>query len=427
MDDFLKDSTPEERKALFDSLNEDLLQVFDEDTVNLDEKFKFPLIHEATHEEDGDDRIKFIEEIGRGGMKVIHKCVVEQSGKVLVIATLRNKSDQKSIERFLQEAKITAMLEHENIVKIYDSGISSSYGPYIAMKYSEGMSLSQILQEISLGNEDMIKKYPLNKRLEIFEKVSSAIDYAHNEGVVHLDIKPENVLVGERSGRVFVCDWGLARILPEFETDENYAFSSISEIYSKGSPGYMAPEQIVKNEKTIETDVYQLGALLYSILFYRSPVQGEDLEEVLERTVAGQLDLPKAKNDNDLTRLIRKALAINPSERFRSVASMMSAYRKVSATFLELERRQEKILKQKINRFRNDTLRYRKKINKTKIEILGLIVIVIVLVIFLVVVIQKDKNFGKAISDLLEDFNDVQSLEEEIDAENSYYKILKDE
>ena len=80
-----------------------------------------------------------------------------------------------------------------------------------------------------MGNEEIIKKYPLNKRLEIFEKVSSAIDYAHNEGVVHLDIKPENVLVGDNE-RVLVCDWGLARILPEFETDENYALSSISGI-----------------------------------------------------------------------------------------------------------------------------------------------------------------------------------------------------
>ena len=281
MDDFLKDSTPDEREALFDSLNEDLLQVFDEDTINLDAEFQFPLSYEAENEEEGEDRIRFLEEIGRGGMKVIHKCEVEKNGQILAIATLKDQLDPKAIERFLKEAKITKMLDHENIVKVYDSGLSVARGPYIAMKYSEGMSLSEILQEISLGSEELIAAYPLNKRLEIFEKVAAAIDYAHHEGVVHLDIKPENILVSKR-GKVLVCDWGLARILPEFETAANYALSSISGVYAKGSPGYMAPEQIVQNEKTIETDIYQLGGLLYSILFYRSPVEGEDVDEILE-------------------------------------------------------------------------------------------------------------------------------------------------
>jgi serine/threonine protein kinase len=286
------------------------------------------------------------------------------------------------------------------------------------------MSLSEILQEISLGNEEMIKGYPLNKRLEIFEKVAAAIDYAHHEGVVHLDIKPENVLV-ENSGHVLVCDWGLARILPEFETVENYALSSISGIYAKGSPGYMAPEQIVQNEKTIETDIYQLGGLLYSILFYRSPVKGEDVDEILEKTVAGHLDLPSAADDNDLIRLIRKALAIDPNERFHSVANMMGAYRQISSTFLELERRQELILRKKIARYKNDAVKYRRQALKAKKEVVLLSGVVVVLLLFLVFSLLDGSNVEAVFSDLVEKSETIPGQGEEIDAENSYYKILK--
>lgn len=424
MDDFLKDSTPDEREALFNSLNEDLLQVFNEDTVNLDAEFKFPLSHEAENEVEGEDRIRFLEEIGRGGMKVIHKCEVENSGRVLAIATLRDQSDPKLIERFLKEAKITRMLDHENIVKVYDSGLSTARGPYIAMKYSEGLSLSEILQEISLGNEELIAQFPLYKRLEVFEKVASAIDYAHHEGVVHLDIKPENVLV-EQSGRILVCDWGLARILPEFETVENFALSSISGIYAKGSPGYMAPEQIVQNEKTIETDIYQLGGLLYSILFYRSPVEGENVDEILEKTVAGQLDLPPESQENDLIKLIRRALAINPSERFHSVANMMGAYRQISSTFLELERRQEIILRKKIKRYRNDAVKYKRMASKTKKEVWLLSVVVALLLVILGIGLIRQKGYEQILPDYIESSQNFSENEEEIDAENSYYKILK--
>ncbi|MCH2206655.1 MAG: serine/threonine protein kinase [Lentisphaerales bacterium] len=424
MDDFLKDSTPDEREALFDSLNEDLLQVFDEDTINLDAEFQFPLSYEAENEEEGEDRIRFLEEIGRGGMKVIHKCEVEKNGQILAIATLKDQLDPKAIERFLKEAKITKMLDHENIVKVYDSGLSVARGPYIAMKYSEGMSLSEILQEISLGSEELIAAYPLNKRLEIFEKVAAAIDYAHHEGVVHLDIKPENILVSKR-GKVLVCDWGLARILPEFETAANYALSSISGVYAKGSPGYMAPEQIVQNEKTIETDIYQLGGLLYSILFYRSPVEGEDVDEILEKTVAGELDLPPESNENDLIKLIRRALAVNPSERFYSVANMMGAYRQISSTFLELERRQEIIFRNKIKRYRNGAVKYKRMASKTKKEVWFLIVVVALLLVVLGIGLIRQRGYEQILPDYVESSQVFSENEEEIDAENSYYKILK--
>ncbi|MCM8537925.1 MAG: serine/threonine protein kinase [Lentisphaeraceae bacterium] len=425
MDDLLKNSTPEEREALFDSLNEDLLQVFDEDIVNLDDEIKFPLSHAAENEAPGEHSIKFHEEIGRGGMKVIHRCEVKISGEILAIATLKNKGDQKSVERFLKEAKITEMLKHENIVELYDYGVHDSHGPYMAMHFSKGISLASILQEISLGTEEFIERFPLKKRLEIFKKVAAAISYAHSEGVVHLDIKPENVLVDDVEKKVFICDWGLARILPEFETIENYALTSQSGVFLKGSPGYMAPEQISQKEKTASTDIYQLGGLLYAILFYRSPVEGQDVEEILEKTVTGQLDLPEDEEENDLVVLIQKALEVDPSERFLTVDEMMQSFNKINATFIALEKRQQVLLNRQISRYKHEAVKYRVQAKKAKKDVVVLSVVVCVMLVSLVFFMTNDE-----IVQPIKGFNSQEKPEfavpsEVIDAENSYYKILR--
>jgi serine/threonine protein kinase len=422
MNDLLKDSTPEDREALFDSLNEDLLQVFDEDIINLDDEFKFPLQYEAENEAPGEDSIRFLKEIGRGGMKILHKCEVIESGKLLAIARMRNEGDSAQVERFMREAKITKMLKHKNIIELYDYGISEKSGPYMAMRYFDGVTLADILQEISLGNKDYIQAYPLKRRLQFFKDITAAIRYAHEQGVVHLDIKPENVLV-RKDGRVLIYDWGLARILPKFETIENFSLASQSGVYVKGSPGYMAPEQIVKKEKTVATDIYQLGGLLYSILFYRSPVVGQDVDEILEKTVAGQLDLPEGEDDNDLVRLIGKALEMDPSDRYQSVAEMMNSFNEVNATFVALEKRQKVIHQRQVANYLHEAQKYREITKETKRQVL-FIAVAISLMFFCALYFAFNNDLLKGDEDTVNDTTlTLPADTTAVDAESSYYKI----
>lgn len=323
----MKDSTPEERENFFNSLNEGLLKVFDEDE-EIPLEIKFPFQHEALSDQEGEHPVKIVKEIGRGGMKVIYKCEAPDDGKVLALATLKNKGRPGDVERFLKEATITQKLHHYNIVRVYDHGIDESYGPYMAMNYVDGMSLSGIISAITMNDTEVAEKYSLTKRLKIFKDAASAMSYAHAQGIVHLDLKPENILIDKDEDRVYICDWGLAKMLPEFETTEtaNLFMSSHSQsgIFVKGSPGYMAPEQVSLKEKNIQTDIYQLGAILYAIVFFKAPVDGEDVDEIMENTVTGKVELPDEDN-SILIKVIKKALSTNPEDRFKTVDEMLKS------------------------------------------------------------------------------------------------------
>lgn len=323
----MKDSTPEERENFFNSLNEGLLKVFDEDE-EIPLEIKFPFQHEAMSDQEGEHPVKIVKEIGRGGMKVIYKCEASDDGKVLALATLKNKGRPGEVERFLKEATITQKLQHYNIIRVYDHGIDESYGPYMAMNYVDGTSLSGIISAITMNDSEVAEKYTLTKRLKLFKDVASAMSFAHAQGIVHLDLKPENILVDKEEDRVYICDWGLAKMLPEFETIEtaNLFMSSHSQsgIFVKGSPGYMAPEQVSQKEKNIQTDIYQLGAILYAIVFFRAPVDGEDVDEIMENTVTGKVELPDEDN-SILIKVIKKALSTNPEDRFKTVDEMLKS------------------------------------------------------------------------------------------------------
>lgn len=323
---FMKDSTPEDRENFFNSLNAGLLNVFEEGTEDIPGEFKFPLQHEAMSDREGEHLVKIVKEIGRGGMKVIYKCLSPEDGKELALATLKNKGRPGDVERFLKEATITKKLQHYNIIRVYDHGISDDYGPYMAMNFVDGTSLAGVISAITMNDPKYIEKYTLTKRLKIFKDIASAMSFAHEQGIVHLDLKPENILIDSEEDRVYICDWGLAKMLPEFETVEtaNLFLSSHSQsgIFVKGSPGYMAPEQVSQKERNIQTDIYQLGAILYAIVFFKAPIDGEDVDEIMEKTLSGKVELPEEDN-SIIVKVIKKALSTNPADRFKSVDEML--------------------------------------------------------------------------------------------------------
>ena len=157
-----------------------------------------------------------------------------------------------------------------------------------------------------------------------------AISYAHSKNVLHLDIKPENIQVGE-FGEVIVCDWGLGKIIGDKDIEYDQLLFNPDLLNNVtltdqvvGTPGYMAPEQILKDgEKTKQTDIYSLGAMLYTILTGKGPFRG-DVNTVLQKTVRGNLIQPVAREVEwdipaGLNAVVMKAMSLKPENRYPSV------------------------------------------------------------------------------------------------------------
>ena len=274
-------------------------------------------------------------EIARGGMKTIYKVLDQKTDRYIAMAELHEGSSEESFENFIREARLTANLEHPNIISVHDIGLKNNSQPFFTMDLKVGDSLRVILQKLDLGEQEYLARYPLSVLLEIFSKICDAIDYAHSRGVIHLDLKPDNIQIGQH-GEVLVCDWGLGKVIGEADSDSSVqagrlnpdllnSLTQAGEI--KGTPGYMAPEQIeTGGKKTCQTDIYALGCLLFSLLTCKTTLSGT-LEEMLEATKKGQLQLPSKVRPQfflpkTLDSIFAKAAALKAENRYTSVKEL---------------------------------------------------------------------------------------------------------
>jgi len=286
--------------------------------------------------------------LDQGGMKLIYRCLDRRSGRWVARAEMLHP--ERDALRFLREARLTAHLEHPNIMPIYEIGLNPGGSPYFTMKLCDGRSLEEILKELRNGGD--ARTLPIEKRLDIFDRVLDGIACAHQSGIIHLDLKPANIQVSSH-GDVLVCDWGLARVLDEVCEDPFLIEHSIDSQelrtltfhgFIKGSPGYMSPEQAGGPQATKDqrSDVYSLGAILYSLLCHHAPFQGSS-EEIIRATRIGKiipLDRyrPGLMIPPSLEAVCRKAMALRPEDRYLNVEAMqkdLDAYRHGFATEAE--------------------------------------------------------------------------------------------
>ncbi len=280
--------------------------------------------------------------IGEGAMKYILKVKDKDTARSIAMAIMLNPdSDIENAERFIKEAQITANLEHPNIVPVHEIGIDASKSPYFTMKLINGENLAIILQKLDQGQKEYIEAYPLSKLLEIFQKICDAISFAHSKGVIHLDLKPENIQIGEY-GEVLVLDWGLAKITNE-DTDNDVKLSTSiieKELPSttknltldgvvKGTLGYMAPEQArgKNSKKDYQTDIYALGAILYTILTYKISIKKQSVNEMLIDTAAGNVEYPSKRTPDlfiphALEAVAMKAMSVDHAQRYSCVLNL---------------------------------------------------------------------------------------------------------
>jgi len=158
------------------------------------------------------EKYTFHRSIGRGGMKLITEVHDKDTSRHVAVAELLDPSKKSQYSRFIREAKITGNLEHPNIVPIHDIGISENGTPYFTMKLLKGETLASILKKLKNGESEYVEKWTLTRLLMVFRKICNGIGFAHTKNVVHLDLSPENVQVGQ-FGEVLVLDWDSPKLL----------------------------------------------------------------------------------------------------------------------------------------------------------------------------------------------------------------------
>jgi eukaryotic-like serine/threonine-protein kinase len=254
--------------------------------------------------------------------------------------------------RFLQEARITGQLEHPGIVPVYELALrSDDQQPFYTMRFVRGRTLSEAArawhQTRVRTQGEMLGLVPL---LNAFVTVCNTIGYAHSHGVIHRDLKGENVVLGDY-GEVVVLDWGLAKLVNRTEEpdDPSVVVDDVSsndlgltvQGQAMGTPAYMAPEQAAGRLDLIDrhTDIYGLGAILYEVLTGRPPFSGADMHEVLRKVREDQPLLPReqwAEVPPALEGICMRALAKSPSDRFASAVDLATAVQ----GWQEIERRE---------------------------------------------------------------------------------------
>ncbi|MBU1899063.1 protein kinase [Myxococcota bacterium] len=277
-------------------------------------------------------RYQILRELGRGSMGVVS--VAQDLTLARLVALKRLDLESKvpnAAARFLDEARITAQLQHPGIVAVYEIGVDGG-APFFTMQLVEGQTLQAILDGLASEQPDVVARYSQPALLQIFMQICMAVAYAHSRGVIHRDLKPSNVMLGA-FGEAFVMDWGLAKIVradvpsPVIggRPDEAAFQTRVGAI--TGTPMYMSPEQAMGLTEAISTrsDIYALGAILYQILTLHPPFQGATTRAILEQVRRGEIVPPSAWAPNlppELEAVVRKCMRLEPHERYEDAATI---------------------------------------------------------------------------------------------------------
>jgi serine/threonine-protein kinase len=250
--------------------------------------------------------------LGAGGMATVYKAFQPSLERTIALKVLDPAHSHGSgfSARFRHEAKIIAELAHPHIVPVYDYGEAEGYA-YIVMRLVEGGTVAELLKGTPL---------PLRRINRILSQVASALDFAHEQGVVHRDIKPHNVLMDTR-GNCLLTDFGIARLL-EAET-------RLTEPgFFLGTPVYVSPEQALGEAVDRRSDVYSLGVMLFEMATGQPPYEADTPAAVMVKHVQGPIPAPRSINPAlpvEVERVILKALARQPEDRFPTAGAFAKA------------------------------------------------------------------------------------------------------
>lgn len=258
-------------------------------------------------------RYKIVEEVGKGAMGVVYQAHDPQIDRMVALKVLRQDrvSSEDLVQRFLKEAKAIGRLSHPNIVTVFDVG--HDHGTiYIAMEFLEGTPLNEVIKE---------GKLPLEKIVDLGVQMAQAVDYAHEKGIVHRDIKPTNIIL-KPDGQLKITDFGIARIEDPSATQQTQAGEIL------GTPVYMSPEQVMGKTVDGRSDLYSLGVILYELGTGTRPFAGNNLAAIFRAITQDEATDPSILEPSmpaRLSQLILKSLNKTPEERFQTGKAMSQA------------------------------------------------------------------------------------------------------
>lgn len=272
-------------------------------------------------------KYKILGELGRGGMGVVYKALDPYIERTLAIKTIKidSASEVKDLERwkkrFLREAKLAGRLSHKNIITIHDVGEDSGLF-YIAMEYVPGQSLRAMLESR--------KRLPFEEVLRLMGQICNAISYAHKKGVIHCDIKPDNILLDENEN-IIIADFGIAR------TSTSGGTQTVGLMVT---PSYAAPERLNGKQPNAASDIFSMGAMLYEMATGQKPFPGDSISTVFKKILYDDPQKPTSVNPDlpeQIDFILAKALAKDPKKRYQSCAEFfndLTSYRSLSSNAL---------------------------------------------------------------------------------------------
>jgi len=268
-------------------------------------------------------RYEILATLGKGGMGVVYRANDRKLDDIVALKVLRPemlKDDPTHIERFKQEIKLARKITHRNVLRTHDFGEAEGT-PYISMEFLEGVTLKDLIK--SKG------ALPVGVGLRIAKQICAGLEAAHRQGVIHRDIKPQNMLILPESGEVKIMDFGIARVS---ELKGQSGLTSDGTVM--GTPDYMPPEQAQGNPADFRSDIYSLGVVLFEVFTGRLPFSGDTVMALVMNHIQKPPPRPRSLNPGlpeDLETIILRCLEKAPAKRYAQVADIQKDLAAVSS------------------------------------------------------------------------------------------------
>ena len=296
--------------------------------------------------------------IGFGGIGTVfsaHDPVLHRDIAIKILRpAYRNKLNY--VAGFIREARLTAQIDHPNVIPVHRLGMFDDAGTYFTMKRVRGVTLSQILRKLKDGDAETQKTFTRQRLLEIYISILNGVAFAHSKGIIHRDLKPANIMVGDY-GEVFIADWGLAIYRSENDHSQHSGKIELGELPDdtpepeendsgkpqvSGTPAFMAPEQVTSKDEDLDEqiDVYALGTILYSILTWEQSPYGDvsTVTQLMQRVVTRKFlrprrRAPKRRIPYELEAITLKAMHASKADRYESVIALLNDVRNYLAKY----------------------------------------------------------------------------------------------